>query len=117
MGRNDHDVYSMLFIMWYFNYALNRSLNDPPGIPAFFCRQKPPNSVQVVTTAISKMTRNMVSISTVPDKSNLRLGDVTTSISPGKVRASYSETCIGCMTVVLLHSQSLPIKRNPSWNN
>ena len=89
MGRNDHDVYSMLFIMWYFNYALNRSLNDPPGIPAFSCRQKPPNSVQVVTATISKMARNMASISAVPDKSNSRPGDITTSISPGKVRASY----------------------------
>jgi len=75
-----------------FNYVLNRSLDEPPGIPAFSGRQKQPNSVQVLTTAMSEMAKNIASINAVPNKSDVVSSDVTASISPVKVanlRASY----------------------------
>ena len=78
--------------MCYNTHIFNRSLDDPPGIPAFSSRQKPPNSVQVFTNAMSEMAKNIASISAVPNKPDLAPSDVVTSISPGKVanlRASY----------------------------
>ena len=78
--------------MCYNTHIFNRSFDDPPGIPAFSGRQKPPNSVQVLTNAMSEMAKNIASISAVPNKPDLAPSDVTTSISPGKVanlRASY----------------------------
>ena len=54
--------------------------------------QKPPNSVQVLTNAMSEMAKNMASISAVPNKPDLAPSGIETSISLGKVanlRTSY----------------------------
>ena len=75
--------------------------------------QKPPNSVQVLTNAMSEMAKNMASISAVPNKPDLAPSGVETSISLGKVanlRTSYL-IFMGCSIVALLHSLSLLIKK------
>ncbi|XP_065885563.1 uncharacterized protein [Dysidea avara] len=66
----------------------HKSLDDPPGIPAFCGRQKSSNSNSTVH-ALTEMAKNITSISAAPNKPDLC---ASTSISPGKVanlRASY----------------------------
>ena len=70
----------------------NRSLDDPPGIPPFYGHQKPSNCVQVLTNAMSEMTKNIASIGTVPNKPDSVPSDLATTILSGKVanlRANY----------------------------
>lgn len=72
-------------------YGYLRSLDDPPGIPAFCGRQKTSNSgVHALTNAMSEMAKNMASASAAPIKPGLC--GASASISPAKVanlRTSY----------------------------
>ena len=81
------------------SYMSCRSLDDPPDHPAFkIGRDKKPNQVQALTTAVTEMARAMTSSgSSAPmtsvTASTLPTGPTTTAgISPGKVanlRSNY----------------------------
>lgn len=106
------------------HFALSfRSLEEPPRVPMFVGgREKRPNQVQMLTSAVSEMARAMTGGAAAHSTSSAPAGSSTTSegISPGKVanlRSSYLQQMrelhslfeSGALTQCEFQEQKIPI--------